>query len=79
VLVLSAMDVPGVEKWGIDLSTQVAALRAHGSLVEVIRTDAASVAAAGTNPLDPSTRTPAARAGLAQGRAEAARIKALWS
>lgn len=79
VLVLSVMDMPGVEKWGIDLSAQIAALRAHGSLVEVIRADAASAAAVGTNPLDPRTRTPAARAGLAQGRAEGARIGALWS
>jgi len=31
--------------------------------------DAASAAAIGTNALDPATRTPAATAGLAQGRA----------
>jgi NTE family protein len=35
----------------------------------VITPDTASAAAIGANPLDPATRTPAARAGLAQGRA----------
>ena len=44
----------------------------------LIQPDEASLAAFGTNLLDPSTRTPAAEAGYAQGVAEAARVAALW-
>jgi len=44
-------------------------LRDGGSDVVVVAPDAASLAALGANPLDPSTRGPAAEAGLAQGRA----------
>jgi NTE family protein len=47
----------------------VATLRDSGSAVTVLTPDAASAAAIGSNPLDPSTRTPAAEAGRAQGRA----------
>jgi NTE family protein len=45
----------------------VATLREAGSAVTVLTPDAASVVAMGANPLDPATRTPAARAGRAQG------------
>jgi NTE family protein len=51
------------------LSEAVRELRAGGSQVTVISPDAASVATFGTNPLDPSSRVPAAEAGRAQGRA----------
>jgi NTE family protein len=44
-------------------------LRDGGSQVSVIVPDQASLAAIGANPLDPSTRGPAAQAGLAQGQA----------
>lgn len=44
-------------------------LRADGAAVTVIVPDAASAALMRTNTLDPATRTPAAQAGLAQGRA----------
>ncbi|MBE1499406.1 NTE family protein [Amycolatopsis lexingtonensis] len=44
-------------------------LRAAGAEVALITPDEASVAAMGENPLDPSTRTPAAEAGRAQGAA----------
>ncbi len=47
----------------------VARLRAAGSAVTVVVPDGRSAAAIGTNTLDPATRTPAARAGRAQGRA----------
>lgn len=47
----------------------VATLRDSGSAVTVLMPDAASAAAIGSNPLDPRTRTPAAEAGRAQGRA----------
>ena len=59
---------------GADLASQVEALREQGSHVEVITPDADSRAAMGTNQMDPATRTPAARAGFAQGRREATRV-----
>ena len=59
---------------GADLASQVEALRNQGSHVAVITPDADSRAAFGTNQLDPATRIPAARAGFAQGKQEAARV-----
>jgi NTE family protein len=59
---------------GADLASQVEALRKQGSRVEVITPDAGSLAAMGTNQMDPATRIPAARAGFAQGKQEAARV-----
>jgi NTE family protein len=61
-------------EWGTDLASQVQALRKQGSHVEVITPDADSRAAMGTNQMDPATRIPAARAGFAQGKQEAARV-----
>jgi NTE family protein len=60
---------------GADLASQVEALREQGSHVEVITPDADSRAAMGTNQMDPATRIPAARAGYAQGKQEATRLK----
>lgn len=51
------------------LTGVVARLRSEGSAVTVIEPDEKSNAAFGTNPLDPATRGPAARAGYAQGLA----------
>ena len=61
-------------EWGTDLASQVEALREQGSHVVVITPDADSRTAMGTNQMDPATRIPAARAGLAQGRREATRL-----
>ncbi len=61
-------------EWGTDLASQVGVLRKQGSHVEVITPDAGSRAAMGTNQMDPATRVPAARAGYAQGKQEAARV-----
>ena len=61
-------------EWGVDLASQVEALRKQGSHVEVITPDADSRAAMGTNQMDPATRIPAARAGFAQGKQEAIRV-----
>ena len=61
-------------EWRMDLESQVEALRKQGSRVEVITPDADSRAAMGTNQMDPATRIPAARAGSAQGKQEAARV-----
>jgi NTE family protein len=52
------------------LSQAVAEMRTNGTEVAIITPDEASQAAFGTNPLDPSTREPAAVAGRAQGRAQ---------
>ncbi|MFI6323385.1 patatin-like phospholipase family protein [Nonomuraea sp. NPDC050556] len=57
------------------LADAVADLRASGAEVAIVEPDAASLATFGTNPLDPSTRLPAAEAGRAQGRA----LKLSWS
>jgi NTE family protein len=51
------------------LAQTIDELRAVGADVAIIEPDEASLAAIGANPLDPSTRTPAAEAGRAQGRA----------
>lgn len=59
---------------GADLASQVEALREQGSHVEVITPDAGSLAAMGTNQMDPATRIPAARAGFSQGKREATRM-----
>ena len=59
---------------GADLEAQVEGLRKQGSRVEVITPDADSLAAMGTNQMDPAIRIPAARAGFAQGKQEAARV-----
>jgi NTE family protein len=64
-------------EWGTDLASHVEALRQQGSRVEVITPDGDSQAAMGTNQMDPATRVPAARAGFAQGRKEAARVNFL--
>lgn len=53
----------------LSLADAVAGLRKSGAEVTVISPDAASAEAFGANPLDPSTRGPAAEAGYAQGRA----------
>lgn len=59
---------------GADLASQVEGLRRQGSRVELITPDADSQAAMGTNQMDPATRIPAAHAGFAQGKQEAARL-----
>jgi NTE family protein len=64
-------------EWGVDLASQVEALRKQGSCVEVITPDVESRAAMGTNQMDPATRIPAARAGFAQGKQEATRMTLL--
>ena len=61
-------------EWGVDLASQVEALRKLGSHVEVITPDAGSRTAMGTDQMDPATRSPAARAGFAQGKQEATRV-----
>jgi NTE family protein len=75
VLVFQAMRVPGMD----DLDAQVETLRQQGSAVLVITADEQSVDAIGINPLDPTTREAAARAGRRQGAGVAATIARTWS
>jgi NTE family protein len=58
----------------LGLDDEIAGLRSAGSHVELIVPDEASMAAFGPNVLDPATRAPSARAGLAQGTAAAAAL-----
>ncbi|WP_405013292.1 patatin-like phospholipase family protein [Kitasatospora sp. NBC_01539] len=60
------------------LAGQLAGLVAGGARVLPVTPDEASAAAFGANPLDPAVRTPAARAGLAQGRGIAAEAREIW-
>jgi len=69
VVVLAPVGDPGVTR-------QIEALGPEAQ-VELVRPDAASLEAFGTDVLDPANRGPSARAGLDQGRAEAARVRAL--
>ncbi|MEV5960969.1 patatin-like phospholipase family protein [Kribbella sp. NPDC051952] len=59
---------------GADLPSHIEALRDQGSHVELITPDPASLAAMGTNQMDPATRLPTAQAGHTQGKQEALRI-----
>lgn len=59
--------------------SQAAALAADGALVEVITPDAAAKKAFGRNPLDPSRRAAAARAGLEQSAAHTEAVAAVLS
>ncbi|WP_323102214.1 patatin-like phospholipase family protein [Intrasporangium sp. YIM S08009] len=65
-------------EWGMDLASQVAELRAGGSVVETVFPDAGAGEVFDANALDPSTRLPAARGGYAQGRSLAARLGEFW-
>lgn len=67
--------LPRPPQWGTDLASQVEVLGQHGSHVEVITPDAESRAAMGTNQMDLATRIPSARAGFAQGKQEASRLR----
>jgi NTE family protein len=68
VLVIAPIGDLLPSEWPHDRS--VRKLRQNGAEVAVIGPDGASQAAIGANPLDPSTRRPAAEAGRAQGRAQ---------
>jgi NTE family protein len=70
ILVLAPMADPSLE-------AEIAGLR-RTARVAVITPDEASAAAFGANPLDPAVRAPAAHAGLAQGRREAAAVAEVW-
>lgn len=66
-------------EWGLSLAHEIAELRSGGSRVETIFPDAAAVDAFGPNMMDLSVRAAAARAGFAQGSAEAGRLREFWA
>lgn len=68
IVVLSPLGPDSPFPTPLPLRAVVAQLRSEGAQVTVIAPDEASVAAIGTNPLNPTTRIPAAEAGRAQGR-----------
>ncbi len=70
VVVLAPMGFESPLPSAQPLTDTVDQLRRNGSSVVVIVPDARSKAAIGTNPLDPSTRAPAVKAGREQGRLE---------
>lgn len=65
-------------RWGLDLATQLARLRAEGSAVETIFPDADAEHLFGGNAMNLALRPDAARAGYAQGRARAKQLAELW-
>jgi NTE family protein len=69
IVVISPLGMNSELPTWLPLRDVVAGLSADGASVTVISPDAPSVAAIGTNPLDPQTRVPAATAGRGQGRA----------
>jgi len=69
ITVISPIGFDSLIPSSLPLREAVGKLRADGSAVTVLVPDRASAVVMRTNTLDPATRTPAARAGLAQGRA----------
>ena len=61
-----------------DVAHECDALRDAGQQVAVVVADERSVAAFGTNPLDPSTRAPSAEAGRAQASAVLDAVAEVW-
>lgn len=72
IVIVSPLGRSGPSMPGTSLHDQIATLEASGAVVTLIEPDGPSRDAIGMNPLAPDTRTPAAQAGLAQGRALAA-------
>jgi NTE family protein len=68
VLVLVPLGTTELFPSDMPLERAIAELQASGAQVAILAPDEDSKAAIGANPLDPSTRTPAAEAGRAQGR-----------
>ena len=66
------------ERFSKPLENELKILRESGARVELIKPDDASLDAFGMNLMDRSHRPAAAKAGLSQGRAEAARLRRIW-
>jgi NTE family protein len=75
ILIVQPVLAGAPQPWG-SLDDEIAALAPGEAFV--ISADQASIDAFGTNPLSPSTRAPAARAGRAIGANQAAAVAAFW-
>lgn len=64
--------------FGPTAEVEAAALRAAGARVEVLAADEGSLAAFGSNVLDPATRAPSLREGRRQGAEAVERIAGVW-
>lgn len=64
--------------WGLDVGTQIAALRAAGSRAELVGPPAGREDLFGVRGMDPALRRPAAEVGHAQGLALAAPLAGFW-
>lgn len=64
---------------GMGFRPEVRRLEEAGAKVVVVYADEATKTAMGSNPLDPATRAPSARAGHAQAAGIAAEVRALWT
>lgn len=74
VLVVSPYSKDARPFWGPTLSDELAALQSKGTHTLAIEADAAAIEIAGHNTLDPRVRPDATRAGIRQGKREAARV-----
>src|SRR6185312_11620730 len=70
---------PIAERMKERLDGEIKVLTDAGAKVEVVYPDAGSVAAFGVNLMDARRRPAAAKAGYAQGKAEADALKAFWT
>ncbi|MCG9917620.1 MAG: patatin-like phospholipase family protein [Phenylobacterium sp.] len=70
---------PAADAMAAQLEGEIAVLKAGGAEVVLISPDAGSASAMGVNLMNFARRPEAARAGVEQGRAEAARIAAAWA
>jgi NTE family protein len=70
---------PAAEAMAKQLDGEISVLKSSGAQVVLISPNAGSAAAMGVNLMNFARRPDAARAGLEQGRAEAARIAAAWN
>ena len=69
---------PSAMGFGGSVHDEAEPLRSAGAVVEVIVADEGSLAAFGTNVLDPATRAPSLAEGRRQGAEAAERLRAVW-
>ncbi len=74
----TAGDPKMAEQFRKQLDKELAALPESGTKVELVVPDSASIRAFGANLMDSRRSASAARAGLAQGKAQAASLRAVW-
>ena len=78
VAIRVAMEGPMGERMKRGLDAELKVLTDAGAKVEVLYPDTDSIAAFGPNLMDARRRPPAAKAGYAQGQAQAEALKSFW-